>query len=122
MVGEFSAFGREMIKHSLVAEFNHTVIQDHEKPWYPTLDDAYDLKACFDKCDKTYGISLTKRSVHKWRKCISLSKKLHKCIEDCNEQYGNEEESKMCIQEYCNKRTVLFMLRIWYPFSKERYG
>ncbi|MED6114959.1 hypothetical protein PIB30_085507 [Stylosanthes scabra] len=87
------------------AEFNHTVIHDHEKPWNPIFDDAYDLKACLDKCEKAYDKSLTKRSAGRWTRCRTLCRKLHKCIEQCNEHYGNEEESKICIEIYCNQRS-----------------
>ncbi|MED6172824.1 hypothetical protein PIB30_053528 [Stylosanthes scabra] len=93
-----------------ISEFEDAIIRDLEKPWFPIADDAHDLKKCYAKCEQTYDKFLSKRSTHRRERCRNLCKKLNKCIEGCNEHYGNEEESKKCIEEYCNQRNFYYNL------------
>ncbi|MED6106602.1 hypothetical protein PIB30_005886 [Stylosanthes scabra] len=87
-----------------VAESNHTVIHDDEKPWYPIADDAHDLEKCYEKCEQTYDKFLSKKSINRRRRCRHLCKKLNKCIEWCTESSADEEVFRLCIQEHCKLR------------------
>ncbi|MED6106598.1 hypothetical protein PIB30_005882 [Stylosanthes scabra] len=100
-----------------IAEFNGTVIHDHEEPWNPIANDAYDLQMCLDKCEKAYDTSLSKRSVYRWRRCRTLCRKLNKCIKWCNEESVDEEASKICIEENCKKQ-ILSKKSIRYRWKK----
>ncbi|MED6106610.1 hypothetical protein PIB30_005893 [Stylosanthes scabra] len=94
----------ETIICSNIHESNTGIIHDDEKAWYPSVDDAYELEPCQNKCNKIYGESLSDKSKRRLRNCKLYCKKLTICIKKCRDKYkSNEDAFQRCIKPRCNQ-------------------
>ncbi|MED6225396.1 hypothetical protein PIB30_093284 [Stylosanthes scabra] len=90
---------------SVIAEFDN-VVRDKEKPWYPTVDDAFNQGACQNKCNQTYDRSLSKLSYNRRKRCIHRCRWLNECINLCKSLHrGNEKLFEKCINKDCKYST-----------------
>ncbi|QHO25885.1 uncharacterized protein DS421_12g384830 [Arachis hypogaea] len=68
------------IIYSVIAEFD-SFIHDHEKPWYPSVDNYHlyrDRDVCYKVCDQIYNKFSSSISYSRWKRCRNVCRELEK--------------------------------------------